>query len=169
MAGQIALVPATLQMIEPATWSRQAALSSQHVRRLIAAAPSGREYQLEAGLVWLSSRVPIVAGLEAWSAFAGDARVRQPSRPNANSLQAPVLAVAADDLPKDASVEWLVTCGQGPFSDCERSVVMPADLCQSLVSTMAARCESDAQARARSRRWRCANSRVRSCLLWPGS
>ena len=76
MAGQVPLVPATLDLVEPRTWARQVALSSQHVRRLIAAAPSGRDYQLETGVVWTGAGIATEAAVEAWLAFSEDPKVR---------------------------------------------------------------------------------------------
>ena len=76
MAGQIPLVPATLDLIEPASWARQAALSWQHVRRLIAAAPSGRTFSIEAGIVWVGSSIPVRSGVDAWRMCSGDLEVR---------------------------------------------------------------------------------------------
>ena len=85
IAGQIALVPATLALPTPQDLPMEFALSLQHAMRVIQAeADSGRKGEMEGCLCWLTSDawgLGVEVAKELWAARAGQVRLLDPARP----------------------------------------------------------------------------------------
>ena len=85
IAGQIALVPATLSLPTPKDIPKELALSLQHAMRVVQAeADSGRKGEMEGCLCWLTSNawtLGVEVAKELWADRAGQVRLLDPARP----------------------------------------------------------------------------------------
>ncbi|GAA5965691.1 hypothetical protein JCM3765_003218 [Sporobolomyces pararoseus] len=118
IAGQIPLIPRSLQLPHPSNFPLEVALSLQHVRRIIEAAPEGRwKGWTEGGIAWIREESSAVrwkdrvkAAREGWRFSYGQTGEGQ--RPP------PMVFVSAAQLPRSASIEWQLTwqSGQIPWS-----------------------------------------------------
>lgn len=111
VAGQIGLIPATLALPQPPSFALEAALSSQHARRIVKAMQEGTgggfSGRMDSCICWLSGRsasfsAKVRAAKAAWQACSLNTPIR-------GSSPAPVLFVQVPSLPKNAQIEWQIT------------------------------------------------------------
>lgn len=110
IAGQIALRPSDLAMPDPPSFAMEAALSAQHVRRIVKAMQENASDGsirgwMESCICWLSGpadtfKKKLAAARSAWRAW-------QPEQ------QVPLLIVHVPQLPREAQIEWQVTWHNG--------------------------------------------------------
>jgi diphthine-ammonia ligase len=112
VAGQIGLIPPTLSLPDPPSFAMEAALSSQHVRRIVQAVQEGTgggfTGWMESCVCWISGppdtfNVKRDTVRKAWNVW----------RPEPDRLrlvsEVPMLIVQVPGLPKGAQVEWQIT------------------------------------------------------------
>lgn len=115
IAGQIGLVPSTLALLSPPSFATEAALSLQHVRRVIqAAASSPSESSLESVVCWLADMRDLDRARAAWRAS-----------PSLSGGDVEVVYAQAAGLPKGAKVEWQVVV-RTPTQDEDEDEEEPA-------------------------------------------
>lgn len=72
ISGQVPLIPSSLNLPVERSAPLELALAAQHVRRLLAAVPSGQDYSICGGIAWTTRPIaPRLAQL-AWSDLASD-------------------------------------------------------------------------------------------------
>ncbi|GAA5998466.1 hypothetical protein JCM5350_000656 [Sporobolomyces pararoseus] len=120
IAGQIPLIPRSLQLPHPSNFPLEVALSLQHVRRIVEAAPEGRwKGWTEGGVGWMAEESSgsavrwkdrVKAAREGWRFSSG--------QHEEGEHPPPIVFVSAAQLPRSASIEWQLTwqTGQAPWS-----------------------------------------------------
>ncbi|KAJ9099957.1 hypothetical protein QFC21_003965 [Naganishia friedmannii] len=102
IAGQIGLIPPTLSLPSPQSFTEEAVLSLQHVRRILAVlrststAGGGWEGWVEGVICWYARSQDSVLAKSAWKAHA---------KTNGYS-NTPITFIQVPQLPKGALVEW---------------------------------------------------------------
>lgn len=111
VAGQIGLIPATLSLPSPPSFAMEAALSSQHERRIVRAVQEGTgggfDARMESCICWVSGPPPsfqakVQAVRAAWKVWMANS-------PNSKNAEVPLLIVQVPNLPKGAQIEWQMT------------------------------------------------------------
>lgn len=115
VAGQIGLLPPSLALPSPPIFSTEAALSMQHVRRIVTAMQEGTGGGFRG---WMESCICWISGPPETFANKRDA-VRKAWKLWGHE-ETPFLVVQTTELPKGAQIEWQVTWQTGRRPEAER-------------------------------------------------
>lgn len=119
IAGQIGLIPATLSLPQPSSFVKEAALSSQHVRRIVKAVQEGTgggfTGRMESCICWVSGPQNTFPAKrdrarKVWQSWRAG---------NEGSSKVPFLIAQASELPKGAQIEWQVTWRIDPLKSVD--------------------------------------------------
>lgn len=128
VAGQIGLAPATLTLPQPESLALEAALSSQHARRIVKAVQEGTgggfSTSVESCICWLSGPSTsfdrkVEAARQSWKSW-------QSSSPSRISEQVHVLFAQVSSLPKGAQIEWQMVWSAPNYQDNDNDDDDPA-------------------------------------------